>query len=265
MALFVSKVLPLLLLYPLGVVSVLLLVALGMLWRKSRWSAVPVGAALAIIWLSSNAWTTNGILQSLEWRHIPTGELPAAEAIVLLGGATSSQSYPRPGIDFSERADRVVYTAQLYHRGKAPIIILSGGRIEWMEGGQAEATDIAQELVNSFKVPRSALIEEPDSLNTYENAVNVKKILTQRQIQRVLLVTSASHMPRSLRIFRKLNMDVIPAPTDFLAAKQQIDEPNQSWEAAILGIIPDSRRLEKFTMALKEYIGMWIYIVKGWA
>jgi len=95
--------------------------------------------------------------------------------------------------------------------------------------------------------------------------VNVQKILADRQIKQVLLVTSASHMPRALRIFRKLKMDVIPAQTDYLVAQQQLDEPGQTWEAALLSAIPDSRRLENFTLALKEYIGTWIYIVKGWA
>ncbi len=265
MFLFLSKLLPPIFLYPLGIVSLLLILAIIMIWRKSRWSAVPVALALATIWLASNAWTTNQMIKSLEWQNIPAGDLPTAEAIVLLGGATRSKSYPRPGIDLSEQGDRVVYAAQLYKQQKAPLIIISGGRIDWKEAGDPESADIATVLTNDLGVPATALIQEPYSLNTHENAINVQKILADRQIKKVLLVTSAFHMPRSLRIFRKLKMDVIPAPSDYLVAQIALDEPNRTWEAAALSAIPDAQRLNNFTTVLKEYIGTWMYTVRGWS
>jgi uncharacterized SAM-binding protein YcdF (DUF218 family) len=265
MFLFLSKLLPQILLYPLSLACILLIVSLIMLWRKSRWSAVPIALALATIWLSSNAWTTNEIIKSLEWQNIPQGEMPKAEAIVVLGGTTRSKSYPRTGVDLGERSDRIVYASQLYKQGKAPLIIVSGGRIDWKDYGDPESADMATVLVNDLGIPRTAIIEEPDSLNTYENAINIQKILVKRHIKKVLLVTSAFHMPRSLRIFRKLTMDVIPAPSDYLAAQITLDEAGRNWEAAMLGAIPDAQRLSDFTTALKEYIGTWMYTVKGWA
>jgi uncharacterized SAM-binding protein YcdF (DUF218 family) len=265
MALFLSKLFPLLFIYPLGVVSILLMVALVLIWRKSRWSAAPIGLSLAVIWLSGNVWVMNGMLQSLEWRHIPSGELPQAEAIVLLGGATRSVAYPRVNLDLSEQGDRVTYTAQLYKKGKAPVIIISGGRSEWMGSGNPEANDISQVFQNDYAIPAAAIIEDPTSLNTYENAVNVQKIMRERKIKQVLLVTSAFHMPRSVRIFRKLNIDVIPAPSDYLVSQNELDEPFRTAEAFILGLIPNTEKLDKFTVALKEYVGLWIYILKGWA
>jgi uncharacterized SAM-binding protein YcdF (DUF218 family) len=265
MSLFLSKLFPLIFVYPLGVISILLIAALVMIWRKSPWAYVPVSIALATLFLSSNVWTTNLMLQSLEWQNIPQGELPKAEAIVMLGGATSSRSYPRPNVDLSERGDRVFYTAQLYKQGKAPLVIISGGRVDWMEAGTAESTDVKNMLVQDFGLPAAAILEDPSSFNTYENAVNVKKILDQRQIKQVLLVTSAFHMPRSLRIFRKLKMDVIAAPSDYLATKALLEEPFRTPEAFVLGMLPSAEKLEKFTIALKERFGTWTYILKGWA
>ncbi len=265
MFLFISKLLPAIFLYPLSLASMMLVGALVLIWRKSRWSPAPIVLALATIWISSNAWTTNQIMQSLEWQNIPPGELPKAEAIVVLGGATRSKSYPRTGVDLSERGDRIIYASQLYKQGKAPLIIVSGGRIDWKDYGDPESADMATVLINDLGIPKSAIIEEPKSLNTYENAVNVQKILDKRQIERVLLVTSAFHMPRSLRIFRKLKMDVIPAPSDYLVSEMALDEPNRTWQSALLSAIPDSQRLDNFTTALKEHIGTWIYIIKGWA
>jgi uncharacterized SAM-binding protein YcdF (DUF218 family) len=265
MALYLSKLFPLLFVYPLGITSILLVTALVMIWRKSRWSAVPIGLSLAVIWLSSNVWVVNGMLQSLEWRHIPSGELPKAEAIVLLGGATKSVAYPRVNPDLSEHGDRVTYTAQLYKQGKAPLVIISGGRSAWMESGAPESSDISKLLQKDYGIPSAAIVEDREALNTYENAINVQKIMKERNIKQVLLVTSAFHMPRSVRIFRKLNIDIIPAPSDYLVSQNELDEPLNTVEAFILGIIPNTERLDKFTVALKEYVGTWTYILKGWA
>jgi uncharacterized SAM-binding protein YcdF (DUF218 family) len=265
MSLFLSKLFPLLFVYPLGVASILLVASLFMMWRRSRWAAVPVGLSLAVIWLASNVWVTNGMLQSLEWRYIPQGELPTAEAIILLGGATRSVAYPRVNPDLQEHGDRVTYAAQLFREGKAPLIIASGGRVDWIDSGTAESTDMAGMLHKDFGVPKEAILEDPASANTYENAINVQKIMAEHKIKKVLLVTSAFHMPRSVRIFRKLKMDVIPAPSDYLVSKLELEEPFRSPQAFLLGIIPNTEKLDKFTVALKEYVGLWTYILKGWA
>ncbi len=60
-------------------------------------------------------------------------------------------------------------------------------------------------------------------------------------------------------------MNVIPAPSDYLISKNELEEPLRTPEAFILGMIPNTEKLDKFTLALKEYIGMWAYILKGWA
>jgi uncharacterized SAM-binding protein YcdF (DUF218 family) len=233
------------------------------LWSRRWLSALFVVLALTVLLVSSNGMLTTRLIQSLEWRNIPPGELPKAEAIVVLGGATKSQVPPRPSVDLSEAGDRVLYAAQLYREERAPLIILSGGRITWKGGGPSESTDMAT-LLRTMGIPKSAIVEDPTSLNTYENAVNVKKILQERKIQQVLLVTSAMHMPRSLLIFQKQGINVIPAPTDFLVSEQDVSEPTATTEAKILNILPDSSRLDQTTRALKEYLGIVIYRLRGW-
>lgn len=262
MFLFLSKLLPLFL-YPLGLACILMVVALVMWWRRSRWVPFPISLALMVLLLASNNWIAHGLVQSLEWQHLPPKTLPTADAIVILGGATKSAFPPRPGVDLSEAGDRVLYGAQLYREGKAPIVISSGGRVAWRGGGPSESADMAQ-ILNTVGVPSSAILQDPTSLNTYQNAVNVKKIMQARGIRRILLVTSAMHMPRSLRIFQRQGIDAIPAPTDFLVSQQEIEEPNSSPQAIVLSLMPDTERLDRTTRALKEYIGMVVYRLRGW-
>lgn len=263
MFLFLSKLLPLFI-YPLGFACLMLIGALLTLWKRPRWSAGFITLALAALLLGGNGWIANQTVHSLEQQYVPTVDLPNADAIVVLGGSIRPQIPPRPGVDVTEAGDRPIYGAQLYRAGKAPLVILSGGRIEWQGGGPPESADMAK-LIETMGVPATAILQDPTSLNTHENAVNVKKILTQRGINRVLLVTSAAHMPRSVAIFKKQGIDATPAPTDFLVTQQELQETGSTPQGRILGVLPEAENLQRFTRALKEYIGIFIYRLRGWA
>lgn len=261
MFLYLSKLLPLFF-YPLGLASVLMVVALVTLGKRPRWAAGAITLALIILLGASNGWVSSWLVRSLE-AQIPPAVVPTAEAIVVLGGATKPALPPRPGVDLSEQSDRIFYAAQLYKQQKAPLIIVSGGRIDWTRRGTPESADMAN-ILSQIGVPASAIIQEPDSLNTYENAVNVRKILNERDIRQILLVTSAMHMPRSLLIFKHQGIAAIPAPTDFLVSNNQLQALSSSPQATLLNLLPDSDRLEHFTRALKEYVGLFVYRLRGW-
>ncbi|MEL6456909.1 MAG: YdcF family protein [Cyanobacteria bacterium J06641_2] len=262
MFLYLSKLLPLFF-YPLGFACICCVLALFFIWKRPRIAASFMALALFLLLFSSNSWISRFLVSSLEWQNIPSVELPTAEAIVVLGGATRSAFPPRTDVDLSEAGDRVLYTAQLYRQKKAPVVLVSGGRIDWSGGGAPESEDIAK-LLEFMGVESKDIIQDPDSLNTYQNAVNTKKILSKRDINRILLVTSAMHMPRSLAIFKHQGFEVTPAPTDFLVTKDELKAIASTPKSAILNLLPDSRNLENFTLALKEYIGMIIYRLRGW-
>ncbi len=262
MFLFLSKLLPLFL-YPLGLACLLLILALVVIWQRPRLAVIPILLGLVLLLGGSNGWVSSWLVRSLEFQHLPAAEVPRAEAIVVLGGATKPQSPPRPWVEVSEEGDRVLYAARLYREGKAPLMILSGGRIDWRGGGPSESADMA-ELVQGMGVPESAILQDPTSRNTRENAVNVKQIMESKGIRRVLLVTSAMHMPRSLMIFKKLGIDAIAAPTDFLSSQQDTSELTSSAEAVILNLLPDADRLLRTTRAIKEYVGIGVYWLRGW-
>lgn len=257
---FFSKFIPLLL-YPLGLVSILLGIICFFEWKKRSWLQFPAAIALVIILVSGNMWVSQALMKSLEWQNLPPSVMPNAGAIVVLGGGISSATYPRPMPEVSEAGDRVLYGAKLYRDGKAPIVIPSGGRIDWLGGGIPESTDMAT-LLEMMGVPDSAIIEEPKSLNTYENAVNVQKILDQKGIKEVLLVTSAFHMPRARLVFEKLGMKVIPAPTDFSVTEEKINDFTLG--TILVYLLPDANYFNQTAIALKEYLGLLIYYLKGW-
>lgn len=259
MFLYLSKLLPLFL-YPLGLACLFLLLAMGLLWKWPRLAALFIGVALVLLLGSSNGWVSNWLVRSLEFQYVPATPLPQADAIVVLGGATRSALSPRPWVEVNEAGDRVLYGAKLYREGKAPRLILSGGQIN---GEGPESADMA-ELIESMGVPKSAILQDPTSLNTRQNAVNVKYLMTTNGIHRILLVTSALHMPRSLAIFRKLEIEAIPAPTDYLMSVSHREITQHSPQALVLNLLPDAGQLKESTLAIKEYVGIFVYRLRGW-
>ena len=120
------------------------------------------------------------------------------------------------------------------------------------------------EIIEMLGVPRVAILEEPFSRNTHENAMYVKPILVAHHIHRVLLITSAAAMPRALATFKRQGIDAVPAPTDFVGADPQhrrlMGDPTQ----AARQLLPDATRLEESTRAIKEYVGLVAYRLAGW-
>jgi uncharacterized SAM-binding protein YcdF (DUF218 family) len=259
MFLFLSKLLPLLL-YPLGLTIVLTLI--GLIFLKRRRPRLASRLIILGIWLlysSSTELVAHALTRSLESQNLPTDIAPA-DAIVVLGGGTKSPQAPRILPEVSEAGDRVIYAAKLYKDNKAPKIILSGGRVTWKAETGSESADMAI-LLDLLGIPRTAILEDPTSLNTRQNAVNVKQIVDREQFKRLILVTSATHMPRSIAIFRRLGMDVIPAPTDFYTTEA---DRQLSPQGRLLSLLPDAENLFLTTRSLKEYVGLFIYWLRGW-
>ena len=87
-----------------------------------------------------------------------------------------------------------------------------------MESGDSPAEDMAV-LLEMMGVPRQAMMFEDQSRNTAESAHAAWEFLSAQNIRRIILVTSAEHMPRSVALFEKEGFEVVPAPTDFNTAR----------------------------------------------
>ncbi len=261
MFIFLSKLLPIFL-YPLSLAALLLIG--GLLIRKPKWRKRAFLLATGLIWVGGNGWVTGALLKSLEWQYLPLTEIPQAEAIVVLGGGTQPFVYPRPGPEVDDAGDRIIYGARLYREGKAPLILVTGGRLPWSFSPQGAAHEMA-DLMTFMGVPEDMILLEEKSANTYENAIFTKDILEPMGITRIILVTSAFHMPRSVAVFEKQGFDVIPAPTDFIITEFNEDLPfSQIWPNYLFSIFPTAANLNQTTLALKEYIGILTYWARGW-
>ena len=241
---------------PLGLC--LLLVPLGailILARRKKIGGSLITFAFGWLLLWSLPVASVQLRQALE-RQFPqhvASDYPVVDAIVVLGGGIQGgRKEWRIGPHLRPGADRAWFGAQLYRAGRAPVLILSGGNSEWSSADEPEA-DAMQAFENDLGVPASAILLEDKSRNTQENAQYTKQLITEHRLDKILLVTSALHMPRALMLFRAQGIDAIPAPTDFDAIPSH--SVLQSW-------LPDPEMLDKSSKAMKEYLAIGIYRLK---
>jgi uncharacterized SAM-binding protein YcdF (DUF218 family) len=243
-----------LLIYPL---SLSLLIGLAALvFARLQWPRRSFYAMLLSVgwlYLCSTSLFANYLTGALERDFVPRAMsvIDRADAIVLLGGGMRGDTHMGTLADLNQRGDRLVHAVALFKAGKAPLIVLTGGGVD---GARTEAEQM-KDLLAVMGVPAEHLLLEAESRDTHDNAVYTAQLLKDRGIQRILLVTSAYHMRRSLALFEAQGLDVIPAPTDF----QQLVTPQvlPPW-------LPAVSNLSQSTDALHEMVGYLVYRWQGW-
>lgn len=173
--------------------------------------------------------------------------------IVVLGGAVSPDvSAARDVVALNEAAERMTVTAKLAREHPSARIVFTGGSGQ-LFGGASEA-DFATELFESFGIARDRIVLERQARNTVENAVLTKALVQPKAGERWLLVTSASHMPRSVGIFRKAGFPVEAHPVDFRTR-------GRADLAATFGSL--SAGMARTDAAVREWVGLVVYWLTG--
>ena len=242
----------------------MMLIAVGgvLLWRGWRKTGLGfLGVSFAWFWLWSTPMMYRWIGASLEreWPVVMAEDAPKADAIVLLGGGMGANTNTYPYAEMWNAADRVWHAARLYKAGKAPLVIPTGV-------GEREST---VPLLRDLGVPEEAIVVEDEARNTEENAKFVEKLINSRveHVERVeksggemckpkvLLVTSAWHMRRSVLMYRRYapSLEIIPAAADY-EATVQTERP-----FSFKDLCPDATMFYANSYILKEYIGYWGY------
>ncbi len=263
MFVFLSKVLPPLV-YPVGLIGLLILAA--MIFRKrTRLQLGLLIAAFVILFVGGNHFVSTALAHSLEVRVKAPDPMPSAPVIVVLGGGTEANTPPRHMVEVNGAGDRVLYAAELYREGRAPAILVSGGSIPWLSLRPTSPAEEMTSLLEFIGVPAADIWQQTKSQNTYEDALYSAQLLKEKGISRVILVTSAVHMPRAYALFLAQGLEVIPAPTDYQVTDYAWNNLSRGDFARILvDMIPDASGLSTVSNCLKEYLGMIVYSLQGW-
>jgi len=225
-------------------------VGLVLLRRRPKLGRTLVGAGLVLLWVFATPICGGAMLNSLQ--DAPPiridGPMPEAQAIVVLSAEfTYSPEYPETTVG-PMTLQRVRYAAALQRRTGLPLLVSGGSAGRNLP---TLAAMMRSTLEQDFKVP--VRWSEDKSGDTWENAVNSAALLKRDNVTRILLVTSAWHMPRARSAFAAQGLAVVAAPTAFRGPAFQ--------EAASL--LPAAGGLRDSSLACHEYLGRVWYALRG--
>jgi uncharacterized SAM-binding protein YcdF (DUF218 family) len=246
-----SRIIEALVLPPGGL---LLLGLTGLLLVRTRFGRSLIALSLIPLLLLSLPATSDLLYLALENAPVITPQRIAVDqpqAIVVLGGGRDLDAPEYGGDTLSPRAlARLRYAAKLSRETGLPVIP-SGGNPGAI--GEAEAVLARNLLQDEFSVP--VLEIERRSNTTWENARYTAQLMKQHNIERIILVTDAGHMRRSLYAFQRNGIEPTPAPMNFLSITTQQISP-------ILRYLPSATAFKENCEAVHELIGLLWYQTK---
>jgi len=225
---------------------------------RLRWIRVLGVSAFLLAFLFGNSGVADTLAGLLEQQALPFDRSTAKrfDAIVVLGGGAAGKGTLRPSNELTDLSIlRTICGVDLFAQGFAPRILFSGGDATIIGSGPKEALEMKR-LAQRLGVPEGAILIEDQSRTTYENALGTKRLIGSASI---LLVTSASHIPRALGLFRKQGLDVTPSPCGYSVKNR----PSESWQGIPFAPLPDVRSLLKSTNAIAELVGTLVYWATG--
>jgi uncharacterized SAM-binding protein YcdF (DUF218 family) len=156
------------------------------------------------------------MLLPLETRFSPwdpnTGE---PDGMIVLGGGVDPELTSARGTPaLASSGARLIVAAELAYRYPKARLVYLGGNANLLSANFSEA-EVAGGIFKNLGVREDRVQLERDSRNTDENVRFLTRLVNPKPCERWLLVTSASHIPRSIGLFRKAGFNVEPYPVDW--------------------------------------------------
>ncbi|HZW30482.1 MAG TPA: YdcF family protein [Isosphaeraceae bacterium] len=244
---------------PYRLLFLLLGAGIAILWRRRR---VPAGrllpatlafAGLAVLSTPALAYLSLG---TLEWRYPPTESRPDdAQAIVVLGAGMVPPDGTRLHAELNaDSLFRCLHAAAVYHRGKPCPVVVCGGRIA-PGPSTPPLAQLMREFLRDQAVRGEDLLVEDQSRTTHENARACRKLLQERRITKVVLVTEATHMFRALRCFRKQGIAAVPSACHHRAT---------AFEWSLGDFLPSAGAVQNHERTFHEWLGSAWYWMRGY-
>jgi len=244
---------------PLMIPAELLLIGIVLLLFTRRQTGGKVFVILGFLLLCFVGFrdTADMLMRPLEQKYPPVlagfteGLLPQEFSgikyiVVLGGGHYSDVNLPVTSESSPTALVRLIEGIRLQKLITGSRLVLSGGSVY----DTTSDAEMMEHVAVSLGVDRQDILLERESKDTEDEARLLQPLLGK---QRFILVTSAVHMPRSMKLLMKRGMRPIPAPTDYMV------HPAESIRPSSFFLMPES--LEKADRAVHEYIGeLWSFL-----
>ena len=210
---------------------------------------------MCILFLFSIKPVSNLLVYSLECHYqLPSDEiLSNLDVVVILGGGMHMsggfREYPEvKGVTYS----RLFNGIRIFKQSGARTLALCGGNL--IPSTESEA-EVMKALALELGIQESKIITETESRNTMENASELAKLLSSTEKRRIGLVTSALHILRSEKTFRKRfpNDTIVPIPVNYIYSPYRHN---------LRSFVPSADALSTSNYAIHEWIGIIWYFMR---
>ena len=243
---YLHKILPLIA-SPLFLI--IFLIILGMIFKSKKITLF----GIIILIFCSLPIISNKLINYLEKDYTLQDALVInnADAIVVLSGMIKTiKVNDKLKYEFGDGVDRILSGIDLFKSNKASLLILTKGQLPWSLG--MPEGEYLKEFAIKLGVPEESILLTDNVQNTDQEAKSVKKLLNSNDAK-VILVTSAFHMPRAKKVFEASYIKVIPFAVDFISSHQKL---------TFMSFMPSPYALTDTSFFLREMIGRLYYYLK---
>lgn len=245
---YLHKVLPLIA-SPLFLVFFLII--LGIIFESKK-----IGLfGLLILFFCSLPVISNKLTFYLEKDYNPPQniyDVKKADAIVVLGGMVNTlKTKDDLRYEFGNAVDRILSGITLFKNNKAPLLILTNGKLPWSLG--APEGEYLKKFSIEYGIPETNILLTEVVENTDQEAKSVKKLLNNNNNIKIILVTSAFHMNRAKKVFEAADIKVFPFAVDYIGSEKK---------TTFLDFIPSASSFASTSHFIREIIGRLYYNLK---
>jgi uncharacterized SAM-binding protein YcdF (DUF218 family) len=243
---YIHKILPLLI-SPISIVILVYLISIIFNLKKTAF----VNTIILIV--ISTPIFSNHLLYLLEKNYNlkPASQIENADAVVVLSGMLRTVlGQHQIHYEWNEASDRIFAGINLIKNKKSPLLVLTGGKLPWSRGDKEGIflKKIAEE--NGVKSENIVITDYAE--NTEQEATETKKLFIDKN-PKIILVTSAFHMPRAKTIFEAKGLHVVPFAVDFRRNNDDL---------TIMSFLPSAEALHHTSFSVREFIGRIYYSLK---
>ena len=243
---YLHKILPLIFSPLFFIIS---LIILGLILGSKKISFI----GIAVLIIFSIPVVSNKLIAYLEsdYELNKPSKVKSADAVVVLSGmAKTIQTKDGLNYEWGEAVDRIFAGIDLFKLNKAPTLILTGGKLPWSIG--VPEGEYLRDVAIKLGVPEKDILITENVENTDQEAKATMKLLSLDS-PKVILVTSAFHMPRAQLVFEAAGISVIPFPVDFIIGAGKL---------TFMSFIPSASSFAATSFFVREMIGRTYYNLK---
>jgi len=234
-------------------VVIIIVIIMALIVKKPALRKILLIFSLGLLLFFTNPFIINQLLKTWEPQSSVDNKKIYDTGIILSGFMSLDKE--NGSLSFGEAADRLTEGLILYRTGRIKTILISGGSGS-LKDDTRESMLAKAFLVNNCGIPDSVVYIDTVSRNTYENAVESKKVMNTEGLKSAIIITSAWHMRRAEACFKKVGLNVEIHPTDGMYGIQGTSVSNI--------IIPGTRNIIRWENYMHEITGMIMYKIQGY-